>query len=216
PAVVTTGAPVEEPRPEETHDAGPAPSDPVVSGRVEPAPLESLRDDVEEVVVEQALAAGRERSSAVAPVAAEAAPAPAVARNGAAASVAAPAPAAADRLAEPLGSAEPVEALDTGRPARRRGRVTRSGGAPVASAGDAPVAAVLTVAARPVEAPVAPAPSAGPATDTPASAGEPTVPAAAQTAETAEVPAAPAAPRRRPRRAASRPAGPPVAGGDPV
>jgi ribonuclease E len=80
---------------------------------------------------------------------------------------------------------------------RRRGRVTRTAGAPSASAGDAPVAAVVTVAS-PAE-PAAVAPSA-PAQAVPVTAPpqpEPT----------------PVARPRRARRAASRPAGPPVADG---
>ncbi|WP_344253777.1 Rne/Rng family ribonuclease, partial [Pseudonocardia hydrocarbonoxydans] len=99
------------------------------------------------------------------------------------------------------------------RPARRRGRVTRTAGAPSATEGDAPAAAVLTVpepAPAPVPAPVE-APPAAPVAD-PAVAAVPPQPEPA-----------PAVTRpRRTRRAASRPAGPPpaadpsTAGGDPV
>ncbi|MHA6621355.1 translation initiation factor IF-2 N-terminal domain-containing protein [Pseudonocardia sp. DLS-67] len=90
------------------------------------------------------------------------------------------------------GSVAAAEAPEE-RPRRRRGRVTRTGGAPSAAAGDAPVAAVLTVpsAAEPAAAPVSVPPQP-----------EPTPPARP----------------RRARRAASRPAGPPAAEaeGDPA
>ena len=179
-------------------ESGPRESGAVESGAVEPVTVEGVRGEVEEVVVERALAAERDRHVA-ADVASERGGAPAVG-NGAD---------PVGMLAEPAGSAEPVEPLDTGRPARRRGRVTRSAGAPAASTGDAPVAAVLTVSARPSAEPPTSAPPV--ATPEPAAAGEPSTPAAP-------------APRRRARRAASRPAGPPApegdagapAGGDPV
>ena len=102
-----------------------------------------------------------------------------------------PEPAAPD-LAEPAAAGDEPE-----RPKRRRGRVTRTAGAPTATVGDAPVAAVLTV------------PSAPEATSEPAAEPVPaSVPAQAEPG--------PAVRPRRSRRAASRPAGPPVeAGGDP-
>ncbi|TQM38097.1 translation initiation factor IF-2 N-terminal domain-containing protein [Pseudonocardia cypriaca] len=86
-----------------------------------------------------------------------------------------------------------------GRARRRRGRVTRTAGAPTATAGDAPAAAVLTMPSAsesPSETSAAPAPVAVPPQPEPAPATRP----------------------RRTRRAASRPAGPPVAeaGGDPA
>jgi ribonuclease E len=94
----------------------------------------------------------------------------------------------------------PVEPAG-GRPARRRGRVTRTAGAPVAADGDAPTVAVVTVpATKPAE-------------------PEPVVtPAAVVAAPPQPDPSAVTSRPRRARRAASRPAGPPVAepGADPV
>jgi ribonuclease E len=165
---------------------------------VEPATTESVRDDIEEVVVEQALAAERNRHGS------------------------APAPADRATPAEPV-TAEPREAVGPaaltgtngvvdGEPAeepaapggrtRRRSRVTRTAGAPVATSGDGPTVAVVTVpgvraADAPAPAVSADPPPAGPLSEAPARA-------------------------RRVRRAASRPAGPPAAetgsaaGGDPV
>ncbi len=95
-------------------------------------------------------------------------------------------------------------------PRRRRGRVTRTAGAPTVTEGEAPAAAVVTVAA-PAE------------SDTMPSAGSvaPTADVAAPAVAPQPEPTAASRPRRA-RRAASRPAGPPVevpaesAGGDPV
>jgi ribonuclease E len=191
---------------------------------VEPATVESARDDVEEIVVEQALAAERNRHTAppgdtppgrpadepaaaqptgngaveavppaavvngVATVGTAGNDAPAVATTG-------DAPAGGDGAAD--GRLEPV-----GRAPRRRGRVTRTAGAPDVTAGDAPAVTVVTVQTpAPVEAPGTP-PVAAPAAAVP---------------DDAPPPPPPARPRR-PRRTASRPAGPPAgeAGGDPV
>ncbi len=102
---------------------------------------------------------------------------------------------------EPLVPADaprtPEEAADAeqpnGRPARRRGRVTRTAGAPAATDGDAPAVTVVTVSKPAEEA----APEVTP-----------------QQPEPVAVVSTP----RRARRTASRPAGPPVAeaGADPV
>jgi len=97
-------------------------------------------------------------------------------------------PVDAPRTQEEVADAEPPN----GRPARRRGRVTRTAGAPAATDGDAPAVTVVTVA-KPAEdsaAPEAPQPEPVAVVSTP----------------------------RRARRTATRPAGPPVAeaGGDPV
>jgi ribonuclease E len=107
-------------------------------------------------------------------------------------------PAAAQPAAESTPNGE------TRAPRQRRGRVTRTAGAPVAAGGDAPVAAVVTVPSSP------------------AAASEPAVPAAVPPQPEPTVVTRP----RRSRRAASRPAGPPVTdgagdtgadtGGDPV
>ncbi len=105
-------------------------------------------------------------------------------------------------------------------PRRRRGRVTRTAGAPTVTEGEAPTAAVVTVPATARSgAPVA-GPVAGPDSDPVAG------PDSARTAEAPTVPSQPqptvVARPRRARRAASRPAGPPAEthteanGGDPV
>jgi ribonuclease E len=183
---------------------------PVSSGAVAPATVESVRDDIEEVVVEQALAAERNRHSApngqVATDTVDTANAtdttPAVAlengTNGVAVAVAAEPAVAAP--SEPVGR-------------RRRGRVTRTGGAPAATTGDAPAVAVVTVpTVRPVEetAESTPAPTTQAPTTSEPDASAPTDPALSV--------AEPVARPRRARRTASRPAGPPAAeaGGDPV
>jgi ribonuclease E len=142
---------------------------------VAPATVESARDEVEEMVVERSLAGrAEERVAAVDGLA------PA---NGAL-------PGGGNGVHPPDGSAEPARA------ARRRGRVTRTAGAPTATAGDAPVVAVVTVPA-----------AAAPDSEGPPVASEPA--AAAAEPEGAPTGAPPPARPRRPRRAASRPAGPP-------
>ena len=192
--------------------AGSAPVAPAASGAdsgVAPATVEDVRDDVEEVVVEQSLAAERARhadaNGRAGTEAPEETPTEVVAEvpvalngtNG----VAAAAPEATvpePTLPEPTvpDAAEPV-----GR--RRRGRVTRTGGAPTATAGEQPAVTVVTVPAAPAESTEA--------------AGQ-TAPA--DTAPPAPEPATTAPRPRRARRTASRPAGPPVAeapgSGDPV
>jgi ribonuclease E len=233
---------------------------------VEPATVESVRDDVEEIVVEQALAAERNRHTLSAGAAAPeraadeatAAP-PQPAGNGAVEAVPQAAvhgaaavdtardgsPAGGNGAAADGGRLEPA-----GRTPRRRGRVTRTAGAPAVTTGDAPAVAVVTVpVSPPVEAPVAPpvaapadtvptdvvpteaapteavpsdtAPTEAALTDTAPTEAVPTEAAPADTAPTDTAPteaAPPPARPRRPRRAASRPAGPPAggAGGDPV
>ncbi|QNG55188.1 Rne/Rng family ribonuclease [Pseudonocardia petroleophila] len=119
------------------------------------------------------------------------------------------------------------------RPARRRGRVTRTAGAPTATEGDSPAAVVLTVPApETAPAPVSQTPvsqtpvSQTPTSQTPVSGTPAAQPALVPDPALAAVPPqpepAPATTRvRRTRRAASRPAGPPPAvdptgGGDPV
>ncbi|WP_343959203.1 Rne/Rng family ribonuclease, partial [Pseudonocardia alaniniphila] len=134
-------------------------------------------DAVEEVVVERSLA----ERTAPAPAESPAAGSPAVESPAAeSADAGDTVPAAPEPVAEP-------------RP-RRRGRVTRTAGAPSAVAGDAPVAAVVTVPTAAASQPVA------------------SVSAPPQPEPTLTRP-------RRTRRAASRPAGPPAggeSGGDPV
>jgi len=85
-------------------------------------------------------------------------------------------------------------------PRTRRGRVTRTGGAPAGATGEAPTVAVVTV------------PSARPAEPAPVDAGPEVGEEAAPTASVPPQPEPTATTRRRRgRRAASRPAGPPVA-----
>lgn len=157
------------------------------------APVDVASDVVEEVVVERSVAAAHDRPEADATETPEVAAPEVAASEVAASEVAAPAVAVPDvpeQGADEQAVSEPEE-----RPRRRRGRVTRTAGAPSATAGDAPVAAVLTV-------PVTPEPGAAPAPVAVPPQPEP----------------APAARPRRARRAASRPAGPPAAeaGGDPA
>jgi ribonuclease E len=119
--------------------------------------------------------------------------------------------AAVDSMVDPVvdPAVDPVEADGAPAPrARRRGRVTRTAGAPTVTEGDAPAAVVVTVPA----------------------VGEVAAASAAVATAEVDVPAPVVAPQpeptaatrpRRARRAASRPAGPPVegtdgAGGDPV
>jgi ribonuclease E len=160
----------------------PARMEPTVA--VVPATVESVRDDVEEVVVEQDLAAARNSHLARAGNVA-------AAGNGVVDTQAVAQP---DDAPSETPAAEPPSSGGS----RRRGRVTRGGGAP---AGEAPVVAVVTVPARPADVP----------DETPTDGAAP-APAAESVAS----------PRpRRARRAASRPAGPPAAdaqadGGDPV
>jgi ribonuclease E len=180
-------------------------SAPTSSGAVAPATVESVRDDIEEIVVEQALAAERNRHSAPngqvgtdTPDTPDTTP-PVASENGTNGVAVAAEPAAA-APSEPVGR-------------RRRGRVTRTGGAPAATTGDAPAVAVVTVpTVRPVE-------ETGESTPTPTTQA----PATAELdtpAPTDPVPSAaePVARPRRARRTASRPAGPPAAeaAGDPV
>jgi ribonuclease E len=133
-----------------------------------------VADAVEEVVVERSVAERVEGSGADTAVPAT------------------PAPAAADGSRN--GQPRP--------PRQRRGRVTRTAGAPTATTGDAPAGAVVTL---------------------PSSGNEQAAPVAAAPVAVAPQPEPTVATRpRRTRRAASRPAGPPVAdgvadaGGDPV
>jgi ribonuclease E len=155
-------------------------------------PVDVAADAVEEVVVERTVAAAHDAPETT--TAAPEAPAP----EAPAAETAVPD--VPEQGIPEQAAAEPAlrEEEPGARPRRRRGRVTRTGGAPTATAGDAPVAAVLTVssAAESAAAPVAaPTPVAVPPQPEPAPAARP----------------------RRTRRAASRPAGPPVAEpGDPA
>jgi ribonuclease E len=149
-------------------------------------PVDVAADVVEEVVVERTVAPAAQERPEEDAVAAEAA-----------------APAAEAPVSDVPEQTADEPAVDAGepeeRPRRRRGRVTRTAGAPTATVGDAPVAAVLTVPSAPESSSAtspAPAPVAVPPQPEPAPATRP----------------------RRSRRAASRPAGPPVAeaGGDPA
>ena len=146
---------------------------------VVPATVESVRDDVEEIVVEQALAVEREPAR----------------RRRTADRRRTPGRRCDERSrAEVVPHAHGVATDDAGRPGRRRrrGRVTRTAGAPTAATGDAPTVAVVTVPQRACRrASTTEEPGAGDVAAPPAA--EPVV-----------------APRaRRVRRAASRPAGPP-------
>jgi ribonuclease E len=177
---------------------------------VAPATVESVRDDVEEVVVEQALAAAR--NSHLASAASNGSDRPATppddtAREQPTGNGVAPAPADVATADAGTPPADPVDAGEHGSGGgsartRRRGRVTRTGGAPTTAAGEAPAVAVVTVPSRPDE--VASAPE---------SSGPPDV--TASDAAPAPIPRT-----RRARRAASRPAGPPAPdlgdAGDPV
>ncbi len=180
--------PVEPDRDEAGLDVGapePLEAEPTASAVV-PVTVESVRDDVEEIVVEQALAVERNRHSAPNGHVDVVAQGLSAGQNGTNGAAVAPGSETAD-TPEPPGR-------------RRRGRVTRTAGAPTAVTGDAPTVAVVTV------------PSAR-------SGEEPTAPAAEEEGG-GDVAAPPApepvvAPRaRRVRRAASRPAGPPAP--DPV
>ena len=185
--------PVEPDRDEAGLDVGapePLEAEPTASAVV-PVTVESVRDDVEEIVVEQALAVERNRHSAPNGHVDTAAQGLSAGQNGTNGAAVAPGSETAD-TPEPLGR-------------RRRGRVTRTAGAPTAVTGDAPTVAVVTVpSARAGEEPTAPAAEEEGGGDVAAPpAPEPVV-----------------APRaRRVRRAASRPAGPPAPdapGADPV
>ncbi|OZM79210.1 translation initiation factor IF-2 N-terminal domain-containing protein [Pseudonocardia sp. MH-G8] len=202
-------------------------------------PADVAADAVEEVVVERSVAAAHSRPEpdATEKAAAEKAAAEKAAAEKAAAEKAAADKAAADKAAADMAAAEEAVATSGGTESgtengvaeprqdadgeqngrargRRRGRVTRTAGSPTATVGDTPVAAVVTVASTPE--PTAAAPSEA------SSATPPTVPAAAEPAVPVTAPPqpepAPAARPRRTRRAASRPAGPPVAegGSDPA
>jgi ribonuclease E len=154
-----------------TLDVGAPAVAPAAAAEVEVAPAGSTVDvaaeTVEEVVEKAAGKAAAGRSGALAE--------PLV-------------PADAPRTPEEVADAEPPD----GRPARRRGRVTRTAGAPAATDGDAPAVVVVTVT-RPAE---------------------DAAPTEVRVAEPVAVVSTP----RRARRTASRPAGPPVAeaGDDPV
>ena len=118
--------PVEPDRGEAGLDVGaPEPVEPEpTASAVVPATVESVRDDVEEIVVEQALAVERNRHSAPNGQVDTATPGPSTAESGTNGAVASPG-------SETVDTPEPV-----GR--RRRGRVTRTAGAPTAVTGDAP------------------------------------------------------------------------------
>jgi ribonuclease E len=239
---------------------------------VEPATLESIRDDVEEVVVEQALAAERSRhvapdrapeqpapsepaapetapseSAASEPTAPETAPsesaaseptAPETAPSESAASESAasePAPSAPlSGPTNPIGNGVAVHPVDPAavtdgrhsadeapgqptaeprRAARRRGRVTRTAGAPAVTAGEAPVVAVVTVPVTRPDGPSDVVPAA--VHDTAPDVAPDVVPGPPQASSpdgtSREQPVPVAARPRRARRAASRPAGPPAA-----
>ena len=106
--------------------------------RWRPRPSRSVRDDVEEVVVEQALAVERNRHSAPNGRVGDGGPGLCAGSRG-------------DRRDERgCGRRARSEPADTPEPVgrRRRGRVTRTAGAPTATAGDAPAVAVVTVPAR--------------------------------------------------------------------
>jgi ribonuclease E len=195
-----------------------SPHDPVLdvgAPAVAPALAPAVVDDrpgaaaeaVEEAVVERAVSRRRRVTRPTTPAAAapapataptEPVPAPSAAVEPAAVEVAGPADSAVPMDPEPAAVADPVadapvDADRNGhqaRPARRRGRVTRTAGAPAV---EAPAAVVLTVPAEPVPAAVPAAPAA--------------------VAPPEPVPATTRA--RRPRRTASRPAGPPPAGEGP-
>ncbi|MBL8927493.1 MAG: translation initiation factor IF-2 N-terminal domain-containing protein [Pseudonocardia sp.] len=181
--------PVEPDRGEAGSDVGaPEPVEPEpTASAVVPATVETVRDDVEEIVVEQALAAERDRRSAPNGRIDTATPGLPTAESGTNGAVT-PGSETVDRP-EPVGR-------------RRRGRVTRTVGAPTVTTGDAPTVGVVTV------------PSARPA-------GEHAEEPGAGAAATPPAPEPVVAPRaRRARRAASRPAGPPAPDaatpGDPV
>ena len=195
--------PVEPDRGEAGLDVGaPEPVEPEpTASAVVPATVESVRDDVEEIVVEQALAVERNRHSAPNGQVDTAAPGPSTAVTDPTTTrpPLAPRGAAAPRRikrAEPTGLPSPgSETVDTPEPVgrRRRGRVTRTAGAPTAVTGDAPTVAVVTV------------PSARAAEE------QAEEPAAGDVAAAPPAPEPVIAPRaRRVRRAASRPAGPPA------
>ena len=173
--------PVEPDRGEAGLDVGaPEPVEPEpTASAVVPATVESVRDDVEEIVVEQALAVERNRHSAPNGQVDTAMPGPSTAESGTNGAAASPGSETAD-TPEPVGR-------------RRRGRVTRTAGAPTAVTGDAPTVAVVTV------------PSARAAEE------QAEEPAAGDVAAAPPAPEPVIAPRaRRVRRAASRPAGPPA------
>ncbi|HET6259424.1 MAG TPA: translation initiation factor IF-2 N-terminal domain-containing protein [Pseudonocardia sp.] len=173
----------------------------VVETSPQARPVDVVADAVEEVVVERSIAeqaapaaasptAAAVADSAVAdsPVAGSAVAGPPVADSPVVAS-----PEAGSAAADSEQHAQP-------RPRQRRGRVTRTAGAPAPVAGDAPVAAVVTVPAARTASSEPATPVAAPPQPAPTGATRP----------------------RRTRRAASRPAGPPVtdgtgeSGGDPV
>jgi ribonuclease E len=185
PAVPDEPATVTPDRAEASLDVGaPVPVEPsavasaVAPATVEPVTTEDVRDDIEEIVVEQALAAERDRHSAP---------------NGHHAD--ADADLGSGRAGETNGVvvADPDRTEPVGR--RRRGRVTRTGGAPTAPAGDAPAITVVTV------------PTVRPADEADAAVPEP--PQYPSPQPSSPEPPAPVSRTRR-RRAASRPAGPPA------
>jgi ribonuclease E len=194
--------PVEPDRGEAGLDVGaPEPVEPEpTASAVVPATVESVRDDVEEIVVEQALAVERNRHSAPNGQVDTAAPGPSTAGDRSDHDASTPRSArggrpASDQESGTNGVAAPgSETVDRPEPVgrRRRGRVTRTAGAPTAVTGDAPTVGVVTVPSARAAEEHAEEPDAGDVAAPPAP--EPVV-----------------APRaRRVRRTASRPAGPPA------
>jgi ribonuclease E len=163
----------------------------VVETSPQARPVDVVADAVEEVVVERSIA--EQTSPAAETVPDSAVPEPAVADSPVADSPVADSPEAGSAVADSEQHAQP-------RPRQRRGRVTRTAGAPAPVAGDAPVAAVVTVPAARTASSEPATPVAAPPQPEPTGVTRP----------------------RRTRRAASRPAGPPVtdgtgeSGGDPV
>jgi ribonuclease E len=201
PDVVPDGAvPVEPDRGEAGLDVGaPEPVEPEpTASAVAPATVETARDDVEEVVVEQALAVERNRHSAPngqVDAATSGTPGDRSDHDASTPRSAQGGRPASDQESGINGAVTPgSETVDRAEPVgrRRRGRVTRTAGAPTAVTGDAPTVAVVTV------------PSARTAEE---HAGEP----GAGDVATPPAPEPVLAPRaRRVRRTASRPAGPPA------
>jgi ribonuclease E len=184
-----------------TADAAPVAEAPVVDGAITEVAAEVAVDVVAEVA--EAPATVADVPAAEAPATVADVPAAEVAPAGAPV-VETPLLPAAGAVAE--APAEPPA------PRRRRGRVTRTAGAPTVTEGEAPATAVVTVPAASVESDAVPNTGSGAA---------PTADIAAPAVAPQPEPTAASRPRRG-RRAASRPAGPPVelpadsAGGDPV
>ena len=201
-AVPDEAVPVEPDRGEAGLDVGaPEPVEPEpTASAVVPATVESVRDDVEEIVVEQALAVERNRHSAPNGQVDTATPGPSTAGDRSDHDASTPRSArggrpASDQESGTNGAVAPgSETVDRPEPVgrRRRGRVTRTAGAPTAVTGDAPTVGVVTV------------PSARAAEEHAEESGAGDV-AAPPAPEPVVAPRA-----RRVRRAASRPAGPPA------